>query len=170
MYLSCCTDAMVTTSRVVRYMAMQIRTWEKWTSTFSRSRYHGAHPQWSRTPWNEDTSINWTLLHAAVPNTLFVYNYKPSGHLTNKDNFFCPKGVLIREVPLLSDYSIHLLCVIYTTEIVTTNTKWTFLSVPRVINSGEVPLYVGDSKGHHIFTYHLPTLCHYRRMCVVGVV
>ena len=37
----------------------------------------------------------------AVPNTMFVYlSTLKSGHLTNQDTSFCPKGVLIREVPL----------------------------------------------------------------------
>ena len=52
------------------------------------------------TPWNKDTSINRTLF--AVSNATFVYNLTPekSGHLTNQDTFFYPKGVQIREVPL----------------------------------------------------------------------
>ena len=41
----------------------------------------------------KDTMINRT--HFAIP---FVYIMK-SGHLSNKDTFFCHKGVQIREVP-----------------------------------------------------------------------
>ena len=66
-----------------------------------------------RTPWNEDTLIN--RIHLAVQNTLSQtpclctyiarLQFLKSGHLTNKDTFFCPKGVQIREVPLYILYS-----------------------------------------------------------------
>ena len=53
-------------------------------------------------PLIQDTpEIRLNRTHLAVPNTLFVYiTPLKSGHLTNKNTFFCPQSVWIREVPL----------------------------------------------------------------------
>ena len=53
-------------------------------------------PLYSGHPEMRDTSINRTLLAVQTCQPL------KAGHFTNQDNFFCPKGVQIREIPCIT--------------------------------------------------------------------
>ena len=178
---------MVTTSRVVRYMAMQIRTWEKWTSTSSRSRYHRARLEWNSLvqdtlKWGHLSKQDTFTCTCSCPKHPLCVHYK---HWNQDTSLIGSISSILRVSGLErfhcnqdnhddSYYPIHPLCVHYTTPERRTPCDHLYWIGHFCLSRELLTLkrLHWNSESHHIFTFHLSTMYHYtcRRMCVVGVV